>query len=729
MILYTQNLLLFPFSLSQHPPFNEISLSLTITTPNHFKGLTLLPLLAQHPCIMPFFPSSHVRFPLGRIRILPIRMDQWFFGLHLYISLIKLELRLVLTGEILRCYKLCLIDIVETNLVVHFCGSSALLTIGINFSFSIRVFSVAAVICTILVLPVNYYGRDRKHKNIPFESLEVFTIENVKEGSQWLWAHCLALYIITLTACTLLYFEYKSITNLRLLHITSSQPNPSHFAILVRGIPWSPDQSYCETVKKFFSFYHPSTYLSHQIVYKSGSVQKLKDDAEYMCKMLSSGCGSMEQTCKPSFAQCYFCGGSTNSFKIISNETDSIHGRTGYSDVHLNARKKASQEHLSNSNLMNKYKLFLVDVCLGHVWTLIQECAAAFVFFKSRYAALTVAQSLQTSNPMLWVTDLAPEPQDVYWSNLCIPYKQLWLRKITTFAASVTFVLVFLIPVTFAQGLTQLDKLEKMFPFLTGMLQNQLAVFSSLTELPAQLAKAVPAQATYFTTYVLSSGWASLAFEIMQLFPLFCNLFQRFILGYNEDTINGYLTFPYHTEVPRILLFGFLGFTCSILAPLILPFLLFYFVLAYLVYRNQILNVYIKKYDSGGQLWPIAHNTTVLSLLVAQVIALGVFGIKQSPVASGFTFPLLICTVLFHQYCRQRFLPIFKNNATQVLIDMDRRDERCGRMEQIYEQLTSAYCQFSSSNQSECFSSHQGEREDVRTPQDMEKGLLPYPVE
>ncbi|XP_014501642.1 CSC1-like protein RXW8 isoform X1 [Vigna radiata var. radiata] len=624
--------------------------------------------------------------------------------------------------------------------------------------FSIRVFSVAAVICTILVLPVNYYGRDRKHKNIPFESLEVFTIENVKEGSEWLWAHCLALYIITLTACTLLYFEYKCITNLRLLHITSSQPNPSHFAILVRGIPWSPDQSYCETVKKFFSFYHPSTYLSHQIVYKSGSVQKLKDDAEYMCKMLSSGCGSMEQTCKPSFAQCYFCGGSTNSFKIISNETDSIHGRTGYSDVHLNARKK--------------------------------ECAAAFVFFKSRYAALTVAQSLQTSNPMLWVTDLAPEPQDVYWSNLCIPYKQLWIRKITTFAASVTFVLVFLIPVTFAQGLTQLDKLEKMFPFLTGMLQkkfviqlvtgylpsvilvlflyavppvvmlfstmegcvsrserktsacskflyftiwnvffvnvfagsviSQLAVFSSLTELPAQLAKAVPAQATYFTTYVLSSGWASLAFEIMQLFPLFCNLFQRFILGYNEDTINGFLTFPYHTEVPRILLFGFLGFTCSILAPLILPFLLFYFVLAYLVYRNQILNVYIKKYDSGGQLWPIAHNTTVLSLLVAQVIALGVFGIKQSPVASGFTFPLLICTVLFHQYCRQRFLPIFKNNATQVLIDMDRRDERCGRMEQIYEQLTSAYCQFSSSNQSECFSS-QGEREDVRTPQDMEK--------
>ena len=53
------------------------------------------------------------------------------------------------------------------------------------FSFSIRVFSIAAVICTVLVLPANYYGRNRERKHIPLESLEVFTIENVEEGSKW----------------------------------------------------------------------------------------------------------------------------------------------------------------------------------------------------------------------------------------------------------------------------------------------------------------------------------------------------------------------------------------------------------------------------------------------------------------------------------------------------------------------------------------------------------------
>ncbi|MED6209325.1 CSC1-like protein rxw8 [Stylosanthes scabra] len=227
-----------------------------------------------------------------------------------------------------------------------------------------------------------------------------------------------------------------------------------------------------------------------------------------------------------------------------------------------------------------------------------------------------------------------------------------------------------------------------------GSVISQLSVFASVSELPSQLAKAVPLQATYFTTYVLSSGWASLACEIMQICPLIYNLFRKYILRSKDDSNEGTLTFPYHTEVPRVLLFGFLGFTCSILAPLILPFLLFYFSLAYLVYRNQILNVYVTKYDGGGKLWPIAHNAVIFSLIVSQIIALGVFGLKRSTVSSGFIIPLVIGTVLFHIYCRQRFQPAFRTLATQVLIDMDRRDQHLGKMEEIYEQVHSFYCQF-----------------------------------
>lgn len=96
-------------------------------------------------------------------------------------------------------------------------------------------------------------------------------------------------------------------------------------------------------------------------------------------------------------------------------------------------------------------------------------------------------------------------------------------------------------------------------------------------------------QAKFFMTYVFTSGWASLACELLQLYPLLCNFIRRYIFRMKDWAIDT-MSFPYHTEIPRLLLFGFIGFTCSILVPLILPFLLIYFTLAYFIYRNQVRN-------------------------------------------------------------------------------------------------------------------------------------------
>jgi hypothetical protein len=51
----------------------------------------------------------------------------------------------------------------------------------------------------------------------------------------------------------------------------------------------------------------------------------------------------LEQSCKPSMMQCYFCGGTSN-FKIIANanEMDSIHSRTGLNDMHIISKKKVN---------------------------------------------------------------------------------------------------------------------------------------------------------------------------------------------------------------------------------------------------------------------------------------------------------------------------------------------------------------------------------------------------
>lgn len=605
-------------------------------------------------------------------------------------------------------------------------------------SFSIRIFSIAAIFCMFLVLPLNYYGKKTTTlpKEVHSQNLEAFTIASVDPGSKWLWAHCLALYVISLSACILLYFEYKSISRMRLAHITRTCSDPCHFAILVRSIPWSSEESYSESVKKFFTNYHASSYLSHQMIYRCGKVQKLMNEAELIYKKIYKA--PVHQMFEPCLIRCTFCGGTTNSFKKLADDPERV-------------EDKPTLDHLDSDR---KEK----------------ECASAFVFFKTRYSAFVAAQILQSSNPMLWVTAMAPEPRDVYWSNLWIPYKQLWIRKIGTLLATLVLMLFFLLPVTGVQGLSQLDKLKKVFPFLQGLLKkkyishlvtgylpsvvlmlflyavppimmlfsavegnisrserkrsacckylyftiwnvffvsvlsgsaidklyvNKLVATTSPKDIATLMATAVPAQATLFITYVLTSGWASLSSEVIQLFTLLCNLFYKYVLWRNEVPSNFNFTFPYHTEVPKLLLMGLLGFTCSILAPLILPFLLLYFFLGYIVYSNQFLNVYVTEYDSGGLYWPIAHNTTIFSLIVTQIIAICVFGLKLAPVAAGFTIPLVILTLLFNEYCRQRFSPVFNCISAQDLIEMDRRDVLSGRMEEIHEELQSAFCQMS----------------------------------
>lgn len=60
-----------------------------------------------------------------------------------------------------------------------------MLTFAATLFCSLRVFSIAAIMCIFVVLPLNYFGQEVEHTHFRAESLEHFTIDNVKEGSEW----------------------------------------------------------------------------------------------------------------------------------------------------------------------------------------------------------------------------------------------------------------------------------------------------------------------------------------------------------------------------------------------------------------------------------------------------------------------------------------------------------------------------------------------------------------
>ncbi|KAJ8433245.1 hypothetical protein Cgig2_023197 [Carnegiea gigantea] len=393
---------------------------------------------------------------------------------------------------------------------------------------------------------------------------------------------------------------------------------------------------------------------------------------------------------------------------------------------------------------------------------MVKQVRSAFVSFRSRYGAAVALKLQQSEKPTEWITEQAPEPNDVYWPFFHSSFLKTWISKVVVIVTCILLTALFLIPVVIAQSLANLTKLEAWFPFLetilakTGISQlvtgylpnlilhscvklmppvmqflssiqghisyseiqrsacnkvlwfiiwniffanvlsgsalNQLSVLLDLKNIPARLAVAVPAQASFFVAYVVTSGWTSISSELVRVFQLICSLLRKgcCCCASAPDEIEApYIA--YHWEIPRMLLLGLLGITYFFLAPLILPFLLVYFLLAYIIFKNQFIHVYAPKFESAGKFWPIVHNSMIFSLVLMHAIALGIFTVKKVPSASSIIVPLPILTLLFHEYCRKCFLPNFTAYSAKTLITKDREDAHDPEMPKFFSQLVIAY--------------------------------------
>lgn len=90
--------------------------------------------------------------------------------------------------------------------------------------------------------------------------------------------------------------------------------------------------------------------------------------------------------------------------------------------------------------------------------------------FKSRLSAAIPLHIQQGTNPTEWITESAPEPQDVHWPFFSSSFIKRWVSKLVVVVACAALIILFLIPVVFVQGLANLDQLETWFPFLTSIL-------------------------------------------------------------------------------------------------------------------------------------------------------------------------------------------------------------------------------------------------------------------
>jgi len=614
-------------------------------------------------------------------------------------------------------------------------GLDALVFLRI-FVFGMRLFSICTLVGCGILAPLNFndtYLID--HPSEKNGSLDKLTILNISQGSSRLWFHLAVLYFISITAYTLLYLEYKNITNKRLAYLMAAVPQPDQFSVLVRSIPkpGNEDESYSKEVEDFFQRFHPLHYLSHQMVFPASKLQSfLKEFNKLKDKVVSLKAKSPEERrpCRVGFLGLY--GPLVDPIEFYTSKLE---------DLNLKIRKEQSA-------IFNRKK----------------ELPTAFVSFKTRWEAVVTAQTQQSQNPMLWVTEWAPEPRDVDWGNLEIPYEHHFFRGIVA-AIGAGLITIFYIPLTtLVLALANLDSLYKFLPhvlleillkipgvkqviqgylpalvlagilyglppvflflsklagyvsishqervaagkffhllagnvFLVGVLGGSLISvinkFSSEPrEIPRYLAESMPSKADFFITYILTTGWAGFPLEILQSGVLAFNFMTRMYVDIHRPLLTGVYSLPYYRQLPHVLLFVMVGLTYSIITPLLLPFLLVYFILGYIVFRNQILHVYEPAYETGGQFWPHVHNRIIFCLVFLQVCFIGVFSVKGLGKGSLLVIPLPILTLLFNAHCRRLFYPNFKQFNVETTVKKDQDDEHNGLREDLWASIRNAY--------------------------------------
>ncbi|KAH9606974.1 hypothetical protein KSS87_013749 [Heliosperma pusillum] len=522
-------------------------------------------------------------------------------------------------------------------------------------TFSIKVFLFAGALGLFVLLPIHASGTQVASfiiYDIPTATLDLFTISN----------------------------EYDYICSKRVEYFYSSKPQPHQFTVLLRGIPIRPGSGVSRAVDNFFMKYYPSTYLSHVVIHRRDSHKHLVEARSafvfFRSRYGATIASQLQQSHKP-----------TDWVGEIAPEPDDVH----WAVFHSSFLRRWLLKVVIIVTYILVTVLFILPVMLVQGLTNLSQLEVFFPFLQSILSTKYIRQI---------VTGYLP--------NLILKLFLLLIPPVMKFLSSIQGHV--------SHSEIQRSACSKFFWFmiwnvffanvLSGSLYTQLEELLDFKNIPTKLAVAVPAQASFFIAYVVTSGWTSTSSYLFRTKQLIQSSLKKCCCCCSKkDNVNEYEvpSINYHKLIPKILFFGLLGITYFFLAPLMLPFLLVYLSIAYIVFKNQFINVYAPKFETAGKFWPIVHNSMIFSLLLMQAIALGIFTVKKLEMGSSLMFPLPVLTLLFNEYCRKRFLPNFTAYSVEVchqcvctallqsLIKRDREDANDSRMPQFFHQLMTAY--------------------------------------
>ncbi|KAL1532232.1 CSC1-like protein [Salvia divinorum] len=596
----------------------------------------------------------------------------------------------------------------ESELLSH-AGLDSVVFLRI-YTLGLKIFAPIATVALLILIPVNvsdgilFFLR----RDLVVNDIDKLSISNVRPKSYKFFVHISMEYLFTFWICYMLYKEYNIVASMRHKFLASQERRAEQFTVLVRNVPHISGRSISDSVQTFFQRNHPDHYLCHQAVYNANKFARLVRQRHRLQNWLDYNQLKFERhpdkRPKTKRGCLGLCGKRVDAI-------DYYKGQINYLDKKLTMER---QEILKDPKSITP---------------------AAFVSFSSRWGAAVCAQTQQSKNPTLWLTDWAPEPRDVYWRNVTIPFVALSIRHLVISLSVFALVFFYMIPIAFVQSLANLEGLERVAPFLGPLIEwsfvksflqgflpgltlkiflyylpsilmvmskieghvafsvlerrtaakyyyfmlvnvflgsivagtafQQLDAFihQSAEQIPRNIGVSIPMKATFFITYIMVDGWAGIACEILRFRPLVIfHLKNMFIVKTERDMAMamdpGGVDLP--EALPSLQLYFLLGIVYMVVTPILLPFILVFFALAYFVYRHQLL-------------------------------LLGLLSTKEAANSTPLLVMLPVLTLSFHKYCKNRFEPAFRKYPLEEAMSKDTQDGASASDVDVKSYLADAY--------------------------------------
>lgn len=611
----------------------------------------------------------------------------------------------------------------ESELIAH-AGLDSAVFLRI-YTLGLKIFAPIALVALLILIPVNVSDGTLSflRRDLVVSDIDKLSISNVREESNKFFVHISMEYLFTFWACYMLYKEYNRVASMRLKFLASQGRRAEQFTVLVRNVPHISGRSISDSVETFFQRNHPDHYLCHQAVYNAKKFARLVRQRNRLQNWLDYNQLKFERHPDKRPTRKRGCLG------LWGKRVDSI-------DYY-----KEQVKYFDKKLTMERQKILKDPKSVT---------PAAFVSFNSRWGAAVCAQTQQSKNPTLWLTNWAPEPRDVYWENVAIPFVSLSIRKLVISLSVFALVFFYMIPIAFVQSLANLEGLERVAPFLRPLIEWKFAksflqgflpgltlklflyflpailmvmskieghvalsvlerrtaakyyyfmlvnvflgsivagtafqqlhsfLHESASQIPRNIGVSIPMKATFFITYIMVDGWAAIACEILRLKPLVIfHLKNMFIVKTERDLEKamdpGGVDFP--EALPSLQLYFLLGIVYMVVTPILLPFILVFFAFAYFVYRHQVINVYHQRYESAAAFWPHIHSRIIASLLISQLLLLGLLSTKKAANSTPLLIALPVLTLSFHKYCKNRFEPAFRKYPLEEAMSKDTQDD------------------------------------------------------